>query len=544
MSTGFGKDVHVSRHWRRTLPFWTALMLATGCETAIRERDTRPSIVFIIADDLSWEHLGAYGSTEVRTPNIDRLAAEGIVFTNSFVSTSSCTPSRASILTGRNGFELSQGATLWGYLPIRLATYPDLLEAAGYRVGATGKGWGPGFLMDRDRNPAGLLYSQIESDPYGHLFDRTEVSKVDYAANLDAFLEEAGEDPFAFWIGTYEPHRGYTPGLANALERPGPGSLSVPPFVPDEPAVREDLNEYLAEVEHIDGQVGRVVEALGKHERLDNTIIVFTSDNGMPFPRAKATLYDHGTRMPLVFWWGDRPVPGRTVTDLISHTDLAPTFLEAAGLEVPEEMSGRSFLSQVLSDRNGEIDAERDRVYLYRERHAWCCEDGVTFASRAVRTRDYLLIWNANPDVLPADVDGGPTRTALTDGRERYPELYNLTFGRRPEFELYDMRRDPYQMRNLIGDASHADVAEALRADLFAYLEARGDPRMSDSEAQFTDTPYFGFLFELGLLNWSDDRDGRRFSEAEISELLRQAYEAKGEEEAFRRVARREGWND
>jgi uncharacterized sulfatase len=518
------------------------LSLCPSCGRAPDDKDQRPNIVFIIADDLSWEHLGAYGSTEVRTPNIDRLAQEGIVFSNSFVSTPSCTPSRASILTGRNGFELGQGASLWGYLPEDYPLYTELLEAEGYEVGATGKGWGPGFLMDRSENPAGRIYSDIEAQPYDSLFDRTEVSRVDYAANFSAFIQDVGERPFCFWLGTYEPHRGYTRGLAESQGRPDPGSIRVPDFLPDALPVQEDLNEYMFEVEHIDRHVGEVVEVLRKRDKLDNTIILFTSDNGMPFPRAKATLYDHGTRMPLIFWWGDNIEGGRTIGDMISHTDIAPTFLELAGAEVPEQMSGKSFLPQVLSDKNDGIDAGRDRVYLYRERHAWCCEGGGTFASRAVRTKDYLFIWNADPDVEPADVDGGPTRKTLTENRERYPRLYDLTFGKRPEFELYDVKSDPYQMDNLIEDEAYAQIAETLREDLFGYLRAREDPRMLGNQDVFKYTPYFGHLFELGILNWAQDRDGRRFSEEEIAELLDEAYRLKGESEAFRRVAESENW--
>jgi uncharacterized sulfatase len=285
-----------------------------------------------------------------------------------------------------------------------------------------------------------------------------------------------------------------------------------------------------------------VIEVLDEQGKLDNTIILFTSDNGMPFPRAKATLYDYGTHMPLLVWWGDNIDGGRIVSDMISLTDVAPTLLEIAGIAVPDEMSGTSFLPQVLSSESGNTDASRDRVFLYRERHGWCCEGGTTFPSRAIRTRDFLFIWNAEPDVLPADVDGSPTRRLLTENRAEYAALYDLSFGKQPEFELYDVKADPYQMHNLIGDAAHRLIADALREGLFEYLRERGDPRMSGDETVFRHTPYFGHLFELGLLQWATDRDGRNFTEAEVAELLRQAYEVRGEGEAFNRVADHEGW--
>jgi len=367
------------------LSFLLLLVLFQICCRNVN-KNSHPNIVFIIADDLSWEHLGGYGSTEVRTPNIDKLAKEGIVFSHSFVSVSSCTPSRASILTGRNGFELEQGASLWGYLPKKFTVYTELLEENGYKTGGTGKGWGPGFLMDRKKNPVGKLYNEIEAEPYKNSFDHTEISKVEYAANFNVFLNEVKDEPFCFWIGTYEPHRGYTEGLAASQRRLNPESIKVPDFLPNTLTVKEDINEYFFEVEHIDMQVGKTIEALEHHDKLDNTIIVFTSDNGMPFPRAKATLYDYGTHMPLIVWWGENIKGGRLVTDMISQTDFAPTFLEAAGIAVPKEMSGKSFLSQLLSDKSGRIDVERNRVIIYRERHSWCCNGGESFASRGIRT--------------------------------------------------------------------------------------------------------------------------------------------------------------
>ena len=514
-----------------------------------------PNIVFIITDDMSWAHMGAYGSDEVDTPNLDRLAREGAIFENAFVSAPSCTPSRASILTGRNGFELEEGATLWGYLPAKFPTYTELLAEHGYRVGATGKGWAPGFLIDRDVNPAGQPYNRIRVKPFGDRFESLAMSDIDYTANFEAFLDSTEADrPFSFWMGTYEPHRGYTPGVAAARGK-DTAVATVPAFLPDVPAVRADINEYYAEIEHVDDHVGRVMEVLNRRGLRDNTIVVFTSDNGMPFPRAKATLYDYGTRMPLIVWWGDnidggqfggqldgRPGGqlggqrrGQRIGELVSHTDIAPTFLEIAGVEAPAEMTGRSLVPLLTT---GEPAQDfRDAVYMYRERHGFYPgTGGRSFPSRAIRTQDYLLIWNARTDAHIRDVDGGPTKSYMEENAEALASLYDLSFGTRDEYELYDVRADAYQMRNLAGDEAYADVFGGLRSQLFGYLESRADPRMLGHAASFLYAPYFGVVFRPELLQWTPEQQGQEFTFEERRDLLRKAYSAIGEIEFYQRM--------
>lgn len=526
-------------------PVWLALLLALyallsgGCSPAAQEpapiTTVPPNIVFIIADDLSWAHLGAYGSDEVRTPNLDRLAREGVVFENAFVSTPSCTPSRASILTGRNGFELDEGATLWGYLPARFATWTESLAQNGYRVGATGKGWAPGFLIDRDVNPAGRPWNGIRNRPYGDRFEELQMSDIDYAANFEAFLDAADETrPFSFWMGTFEPLRGYTEGVAAALGIDS-AAVTVPPFMPDAGEVRDDIAEYYAEIEYIDAQVGRVMEALDRRGLRDDTIVVFTSDNGMPFPRAKATLYDYGTRMPLLFWWGGNIAGGRRIENLVSLTDIAPTFLEFAGVEAQAEMSGQSLAPLLIPGTPGR--AAREAVYMYRERHGFYPDSGgMSFPSRAIRTHDHLLIWNARPDAIPLDVDGGPAKSFMEENAGQYPALHALSFGPRSEFELYDVRADAWQMRNLAADGSHAELLDRLGERLFSYLESRQDPRMLGRAEEFRYAPYFGVVFGDGLLRWTPEQQGQEMSFDERRELLRRAYETIGEEAFFRRM--------
>lgn len=505
-------------------------MAAVGQESGA----ATPNVVFIITDDMSWAHMGAYGNDEIDTPNLDRLAGEGVIFENAFVSTPSCTPSRASILTGRNGFELEEGASLWGYLPAKFPTYTELLAEQGYRVGATGKGWAPGFLIDREVNPAGQPYNQIRNAPFEDLFDSVAMSDIDYAANFEAFLDSTDPDrPFAFWMGTYEPHRGYTQGIAAATGK-DPATVTVPAFLPDVPEVRDDITEYYAEIEHVDMHVGRLLEALTERGLQDDTLVVFTSDNGMPFPRAKATLYDYGTRMPLVVWWGDNIEGGQRVDELVSHTDIAPTILEIAGVEAPSEMSGQS-LASLLAGEPGQ--APRDAVYMYRERHGFYAGSrGMSTPARAIRNHDYLLIWNARPDVFPRDVDGGPTNSFMNEHAEEYPSLYEHSFGLRDEYQLYDVRADAFQMHNLAGDEAYAEVFDGLRSQLFAYLESRRDPRVLGDAANLLYAPYFGVVFAPGLLQWAPEQQGQTLSFDERRDLLRKAYSNIGEIEFFQRM--------
>ncbi len=264
---------------------------------------SRLNVVVAIADDWSWPHAGADGDPIVRTPTYDRLAREGVRFTHAFTAAPSCTPSRAALLTGQAPHRLAEGAQLWSHLSSRFAVYPDLLEATGYVVGHTGKGWGPGSLEPggRARNPAGPRHAS-------------------FAAFLAA---RPANTPFAFWFGSTDPHRPYEPG-SGARAGVDPARVRVPAFLPDTSEVRSDLADYLAEVERFDRDLGSLVDALAQAGELERTVLIVTSDNGMPFPGAKATLYDGGTRVPLVIRWPGVARAGHVSHALVTLTDLAP----------------------------------------------------------------------------------------------------------------------------------------------------------------------------------------------------------------------------
>jgi arylsulfatase A-like enzyme len=442
----------------------------------------RPNILFAIADDWSAPHAGVYGDPTVRTPAVDRLAREGTRFTHAFTAAPSCTPSRAAILTGQAVHRLEEGGNLHGFLPKRFAVYPDLLEEAGYVVGYSGKGWGPGQTVPagRERNPAGPQFK-----------------------SFDAFLQQRPQGrPFCFWFGSTDPHRPYEPGTGR---RAGLAvqSVRVPAFLPDTPDVREDILDYYFEVERFDRDLGAIIAALERLGELDNTLVIVTADNGMPFPRAKATLYDGGTRMPLVVRWPGNVRAGAIVDGFVSLADVAPTVLEAAGVKAASEMTGRSLLGIL----RGQQEPGRDRVFVERERHANVRRGDLSYPARAIRTRDYLYIRNFRPDRWPAgdpeqyfavgpfgDIDGSPTKSLLLDRRSdpALAKYFLLATGKRPAEELYDLQRDPDQLANVAGQARYAARQRSLRTELDRWLRETGDPRVIADDDRWDRFPYYG----------------------------------------------------
>ncbi len=445
-----------------------------------------PNILFAIADDWSWPYAGIAGDKVVKTPTFDRVARQGGMFTNAFVTAPSCTPSRGSILTGQWHWRLEQGANLYGTLPAKFDVYPDLLEKAGYHVGFTRKGWGPGRVnpSGRKRNPAGPRYE-----------------------NFTQFLKARPEAaPFCFWFGSNDPHRNYKwqSGVNSGMKLE---NVVVPPCLPDSEKVRTDICDYFWEVQRFDREVGELLKILEEKGELDSTFVVITGDNGMPFPRCKSNLYDLGTHVPLAVRWGRKIRPGRVVDDFISLTDLAPTFLELAGLKPPKEMTGRSFLDILTSRRAGRVDPKRDKVFTGKERHAWVRKNGLGYPMRAVRTYDFLYIRNFKPHRWAAgdppsygDIDYGdpnnltPTKEYMMKHRTdpKVGTLFHLGFEKRPAEELYDLRKDPGQLHNLADTPEYSHVKATLAAALMAELATTGDPRVLGKGDVFDKYPYYG----------------------------------------------------
>ena len=335
---------------------------------------------------------------------------------------------------------------------------------------------------------------------------RKSISRRDYAANFDDFLSEVKPgQPFCFWLGTHEPHRAFEPGVGKRSGK-DPAKVVVPPIFPDNDIVRSDILDYLVEVEHFDKMVERAMASLEKIEQLDNTIIVVTSDHGMPFPRAKASLYDDGSRVPLAIRWpmGIRN-PGRTVEAFVNLSDLAPTFLDAAGLRTPGMMTARSLVDVFAAN----VTAKRDEAFIAMERHDGCRKGGKGYPCRAIRTEEFMYIYNFEPSRWPSgspdasvcaraipygEIDSSPTKTFMMEHRNEHgaARLAELAFGLRPAEELYDLKNDPHQMNNLAGKVGYLKKQAELRDRLFVHLKKTKDPRALGQAAPWDYYPYYG----------------------------------------------------
>lgn len=449
----------------------------------------RPNILFAIGDDWGWFHAGAYGDPVVKTPTFDRLAKEGVLFEHAYVASPSCTSSRNAILTGQWHWRLGPGANLWSTFPKEIPTYPLLLEQAGYHVGHYRKSWGPGKLADQP-HPAGPNYRSLE-------------------AFLDA---KPADQPFCFWFGASDPHR---PFKLHSGKQSGMDLAQIKLFahLPDNEIVRGDVADYYFEVQRFDREVGEALAELDKRGLLENTIVVMTGDHGMPFPRCKGNLYDSGARVPLAIRWPGKGKPGRTVTDFVSLSDLAPTFLEIAGMKPLEVMTGRSLLHVLESDKSGRVDPARDHVLTGKERHVACQEapDSGGTPMRAIRADAFLYIRNFRPDRWPAgtpnddnaflkgswygDCDNGPTKLYIIEHKDDSKQAamhYELSFAKRPAEELYDLKKDPDQLRNVAGEAGYAEAQAKLAEQLMNELKATNDPRVVGGAEQFDKYPYLG----------------------------------------------------
>lgn len=447
-------------------------------EVRAADGDTRPNVLVLMGDDWSWPHMGAAGNAFAKTPTFDRLAREGVMFKNAFVSSPSCTPSRMAIATGQWHWRLGGAANLGGSLAKNVPVYPELLESAGYRIGFSRKGAAPSKHIHRGRDPFGPRFKTFEQ-----------------------FLNNQKKgQPFCFWYGAGEPHRPYRFGTG---EKRGlkPTKVVVPPFLPDNKTTRTDLCDYYAAIQRFDSDTKRMLELLEARGELDDTIVVLAGDNGMPFPRAKATLYDSGTRVPLVIRWPTK-VPGdRKVTDIVSLTDLAPTLLVAAGVRVPDVMTGKSLLPILASKNSGQVDPSRTSTLVGMDRHVY------SNPSRALRTHDFLYIRNLNPQkwrtgesdkptpridftdgswpsfegAFSFNIDPSPTKLHLLDHRKepRTEKYFDMACGPRPVEELYDLKEDPHQLRNVAKETSHQTVLQNARAQFRSALKGSEDPRFA-----------------------------------------------------------------
>jgi N-sulfoglucosamine sulfohydrolase len=479
------------------LVLFASTLFAFSCSE--QEPPKRPNILFFIADDASMNSFGAYGSKFINTPAVDRLAKEGAIFNNAYNCNPKCAPARACIVTGKFSWQLKEATNHNPYFPKEFKFYPALLQESGYHVGYTGKGWGPGKYDGE--NPAGPEYNKVKLEP-----PYKGISDIDYAANFEEFLKEKKEDtPFCFWLGAKEPHRFYELDSWKKANRKLEDA-EVPPFFPDNATVRGDILDYALEVEWFDTHIGRTIKTLEEKGLLENTLIIISSDHGMPFPRVKGQIYEEGFHVPMIAYWNGVIQQGRVIEDFVSFPDFAPTFMEAAGLQPHAQMTGKSFLDLLKSDKSGQIDPTRNHVLLGKERHdvGRSNEDGTDLAYpvRAIRTPQYLYAHNIQPERWPVgnpeynymNCDGSPTKSYLTNLKPEDSEyhFFEMSFAKRPEHELYDIVKDPYCINNLALLPKYADVINKLRSQMEAELIAQGDPRALGNGAIFDKYKYYG----------------------------------------------------
>lgn len=481
------------------------LFILNSCDT-FQQKAPPPNILFAIADDATWQHFSAYGSQWVNTPNFDRVAKGGILFNRAYTPNAKCAPSRACILTGRNPWQLGAAINHWPYFPEEYTTYAEALATQGYYVGFTGKGWAPGVAMKdgKQRQMTGKPFQEKKLDP-----PTKYISKIDYAGNFESFLDSAqtADEPFVFWYGAREPHRRYEFGSGVAK---GGKSLSnidkVPKFWPDVDTVRHDLLDYAYEIEYFDQHLGKMLDELEKRGMLENTLIVVTADNGMPFPRVKANVFEMNHHLPLAVMWKDGiKKPGREVDDLVNFIDFAPTFLEVAGLKASDigmkEMTGRSLKEYFFGPLQRQTPPERNRILLGKERHDIGRPGDVGYPVRGIIKGNFLYVHNYEPNRWPAGnpetgylaTDGSATKSYIlnhwADGGMEMA-YWQLNFGKRDSTGLYNISTEPTCMINLIDRPQYTNLIKEMKAQMEEELLSQGDLRMMGKGGEYEKYPY------------------------------------------------------
>ena len=445
-------------------------VVLTLLATELAEAAAPPNIVLLIADDMAWDDCGAYGHKTVRTPNLDKLASQGMRFNRAFVTASSCSPSRSSMITGRYPHSTGAQQLHWP-LPPDQVTFVELLKKAGYWTAAAGK-WHLGdavkdrFDLVKEANPAGFRLGHAPGQPAPPADASGKSGAGQWISTLQA--RPKGKS-FFLWLAAFDPHRDYEEGIIPDPHRPE--EVVVPPYLPDVPDTRKDLALYYDEITRLDRYVGEVLAELDRQGERDNTLVLFISDNGRPFPRAKTTLYDSGIKAPWIVRWPKQIKVGSVSNSLISSVDIAPTILELAGVKAGSSFQGKSIVP-VLKNPKAAI-----RETVFAERHWHDFDDH----ARAVRSERYKYIRNYYPDLPgtpPADAVRSLTFQAmrrLRDEGKLSPQQLGPFLKPRPSEELYDTEADPHELHNLASDPRHAATINQLRKALAEWQRTTDD---------------------------------------------------------------------
>lgn len=502
--------------------------------------DDRPNILFFFVDD--W---GRYASIYadktksslndvVQTPHFDRVGREGVVFNNAFMHVSSCTPSRASLTTGRYFWNcgshafLHAGASDWSQATDPFSSmdkFPDLLRESGYYARKSQKTFDfqPSSAGREEKSVPSTKYQRYGQYVSGADNESTRLKRIQETLDHPrlemrrVLTGRPSSQPFFFVYGTINVHRPYHADSGKNLWGIDPESLKgrLPKFIPDVDDSRRDFADYLGEIQAADAMLGVMLDELEAADELDKTLVILSGDNGMPgVPRGKTNCYDLSVRAPLIARWPAGIKAGRRVEDFVSLVDVGPTLLEVAQLPIPSSMEGKSFHRQLVSSVNGWVDPTRDSVVVGRERHVDSAQAGnLPYPMRAIRTKDYLYIRNFKPERWPVgdpdnmesfsswndgdrhakgpfrDIDESLTKAWLINNRQN-PEaasIIKLAFNKRPSEELYQLSNDPDQMLNLAADPSHAMAKKRLSEQLESIMTKSNDPRLTDA---FDQLPY------------------------------------------------------
>ncbi len=499
-----------------------ALMAMAAANSHAANPEKRPNILFAFGDDYArYQNIyhriegGNTPAAVTHTPVFDRIASEGAIFMHAHVGSPSSTPCRSSLVSGQYFWRTGLGAILQGAVwDETIPVFPLILQANGYHIGKTYKVWKPGTPPDAPYGGKQNAYearggnfnnfsiyvskSPDKEEAKQHIYDQITGNFEDFLAN-----RKPGQ-PFCYWWGPTNTHRPWQKGSGKELWDIDPNDLKgkLPGGLPDLPEIREDVADYLGEIQAFDQGLGLLIQKLEEIGELDNTIIVVSGDHGIPgFPRGKCNLYNMGTAVPLAIRYPAMIKAGRQVDDFVHLMDLAPTFLEIAGLTPPEVMTGKSLIPVLKNRKSGQIDPSRTFVITGRERHvASAREDNLPYPQRAIVTAQYKYIRNFKPDRWPMgtyetqfkDLDGGPTKNWYMDNyqNQQYEYFMDLAFAKRPYEELYDLEKDPWELNNVALEPVYRKIKEKLAAQLEQVLISTGDPRMLGDGSMYDKEPY------------------------------------------------------
>lgn len=521
----------MNRNYCHALVFLVSLFMFLSCNYK-QEEQKRPNILFAISDDQSFAHTSFSGCEFIETPAFDRVAAEGVFFTNCMAGSPGCAPSRSSIVTGRYHWQNEQAgqhASSWmkKYVP-----FIDLLDANGYVTGRTGKGVSP-FRYARSETDSlwrktdagGIEYSSIKYSEENDVRTAGGIRNLNYFENFKYFIENTkGDKPFFFWYGASEPHRSFEQDSWKRSNKKLE-DVNVPGFFPDHEIVRGDILDYAIEIEWFDSHLQRMLNYLEEIGELENTIVIVTSDNGMAFPRAKANGYEYGIHVPFAVRFPKEFPGGRIVNDPTSFADLAPTILELTKTS-PDGMmpiSGKSMVKTLKSKKEGIVDSKKKYAFSGRERHSSSRYLNWGYPQRMIRSEEFLFIWNMKPERWPAgapqrivagtedelwpmygindngmhesawaftDIDAAPTKSFIIENMddEKVKSFFHLAHDKRPEFEMFNVKTDPFCLTNLIGNGSFGKIENELKTALLEELEKSEDPRVVGPDKEIFDS--------------------------------------------------------